>query len=131
MKTTFLAAAVTLLAVSCTNDPDPIVEYEKTPGSVAKTELIGAARAGVPVQLDVTFSLHNSCSSFDSFESWKEADTLVVKVWGLTPKDSGCTKEIRYHTKRFTYTYPSPGTYYLKFMRFNGNLHRDTLIVTP
>ncbi|MGN7723820.1 hypothetical protein [Chitinophaga sp. 22620] len=132
MKTYMLLAAVLLLAVSCSDDPvtDPI-RWVKEPGSVSSTQSAEPAQAGKPFKIDVTFNLPTSCSSFDSFETWKEADTLVVKVWGLVPRDSACTKQMVYITRSLTHTFTSPGTHYLKFLRFNGYLHRDTITVIP
>jgi hypothetical protein len=132
MKTYMLMAAVLLLAVSCSDDPNPEpIRWEKEPGSVHSTQSAEPAQAGKPFKIDVTFNLPTSCSLFDSFETWKEADTLVVKVWGLVPRDSACTKQMVYLTRSLTHTFNTPGTHYLKFLGFNGYLHRDTITVIP
>lgn len=125
----YIVAIALLTAVSCSRDPQ--VEYDRTQGSVSSNLLSTMPRAGRVNTMDVTFSLENSCSIFDSFESHRDGDTLVVKVWGLTPKDVGCTKDIRYHTKPLKFAFPTPGTYYLKFARRNDLWFRDTITVLP
>ncbi|MBO9154293.1 hypothetical protein ACFOTA_18905 [Chitinophaga sp. GCM10012297] len=125
----YIVAIALLAAISCSRDPQ--VEYNRTQGQVTSNTFTYVPRAGQVNTMDIKFSLENSCSIFDSFESHRDGDTLIIKVWGLTPKDVGCTKEIRYHTKPFKYAFPAPGTYYLKFARNNGLWHRDTVTVLP
>ncbi|WP_346320578.1 hypothetical protein [Chitinophaga sp. YIM B06452] len=125
-----LMTAVSLLAVSCSDDPDPITMVKDT-GNVAFTQSAEPAQAGKPFKIDVRFALPVSCSSFDSFETWKEADTLMVRVWCLRPEHPNCTKEIRYETKSLMHTFATAGTHYLKFFRYNDIWYRDTITVVP
>lgn len=123
--------AVSLLTVSCKKNDQ--VEQIKMSGSVISTQSSGPARVGQPFKIDVTFSLPNSCSSFDSFESWQEKDILLkIKVWALGPRDSDCSNNgvLTNDTKSLTFTFSSPGTHYLLFEQDNG-WYRDTITVAP
>ena len=131
MKTYMLMAAVLLLAVSCSGDPDPIPQV-KEPGSVISAKSDEPARAGQPFKIDERFYLPNSCSSFDSFETWKEVDTLVVKVWAIGPGAAACpNKNLTNDLRSLMHTFATPGTHYLKFVKNNGYWYRDTITVIP
>ncbi|RPD38215.1 hypothetical protein EG028_26510 [Chitinophaga barathri] len=128
-----MAAALLLALTSCKKDPKES-KYETMVSPVYDTELLNHTGGGLTINMKVTFAVFNGCGQFGSFVSSTQADTLVVKVLGRYPKEAVCTDDIPTRTATFTKTYPSPGTYYIKWVGPGAwgpesMIHRDTIVL--
>lgn len=117
---------ITLLFTNCDKKDNKCLSYKQA--FVSKVEGSKTGKVNQVMTFQVYFGCNSGCGQFGSFDENISGNTRTIIV---EAKYEGCFCTMDAPTRVTTYSFtPSqPGTYYLKFLKFNNAYLIDTLIV--
>lgn len=120
LKFKFLALLIAVGTITACSLGDDSDQYCFTQGYVPATTVTGpeTTTVNVPITLNVTFSVGNSCGVFNRFAETTSFPKTVVALVDYT--GCQCTAVTTPTTKTYTFTAPAAGTYEIRFTTANN-----------